>query len=62
MNQVGEVTNDNITPELYERLLHISAAHADFFHEVEVTEPQPKAKKTKSETTKPESNGNDIQA
>lgn len=59
---VGEVTNENITHEIYKKLLQISEGHADFFHEVEVVEPVAKEKKSKSETTKPEKNGNDVQA
>lgn len=64
VQSVGEVTNDNITPEIYARLLQISPGHADFFHEVDVPEvtSASKDKKSKSETTKPENNGNDIQA
>lgn len=46
---IGEVTNDNITTELYEKLLAISPGHAELFHEVEVPEPKIKFKPTKSE-------------
>lgn len=57
---IGEVTNDNITQELYDRLLAISPGHEAMFHLVDV--PEPKAKESKVKPTKPESNGNDIQA
>lgn len=38
---IGQVTNDNITPELYDRLVALSPAHADFF-EVKEEEEKPK--------------------
>jgi hypothetical protein len=56
VNGIGEITNDNITQELYERLLDISPAHEAMFHLVDV--PEPKAKESKSKPTK--TDGNDI--
>jgi hypothetical protein len=60
VNGIGEVTNSNITPELYERLLSISPGHAEYFQEVDV--PEAKPKESKSKPTKSDQNGNDIQA
>lgn len=33
---IGQVTDDNITPELYDRLIVLSPAHADFFEVIEI--------------------------
>lgn len=54
---MGEITNDNLTQDKYDRLVSLNPIHADMFHQVEVVEPV-KAKTT----SKPTKNETDIQA
>lgn len=48
---MGKVTNDNITPEKYERLLKLNPSHADFFiiKEEKENESKPKTKTKENE-------------
>lgn len=41
---IGQITNDNITPELYDRLIALSDKHAEFF---EVSESESQVEKPK---------------
>lgn len=50
VNGLGEITNANLTKELYNKLLSMNPAYADQFEEVDA--PTPKAAK-KEEKTKP---------
>lgn len=48
---LGEVTNENLTQELYNKLISLSESHKDLFEEVDVVEAKPKeSKKTKTES------------
>jgi hypothetical protein len=51
---MGIITNDNITPEKYSRLINLSPAHADLF---EVKEDDQLKEKSKSKST-----SNELQA
>jgi hypothetical protein len=54
---MGEITNDNLTQDKYDRLVALNPVHADLFHQVEIVEP------VKSKTTsKPTKNETDLQA
>lgn len=46
---VGIITNDNLTPELYSRLIAMNPALGSFFEEAEVQEPKPKERKQKEQ-------------
>lgn len=46
---IGQVTDNNITKELYDRLVEISPRHADYFEITDEVVPEEKPKRLKAE-------------
>ncbi len=51
---LGEITNQNLTEDIYNKLVAEAEGHKDLFEEVEVS--------TENESTKSKPNKNDVQA